>query len=263
MGSSDIPDYEPAGEVVSGPPALDPNSLHTSNLILQTKEAPHRCQLVPLSDEHTEDLFANLGGMDNGPLWRYMLNGPFTDIESFRTQIVHNMIQSSFFVPFAIISDDPRHVSNQKRSSSSVSTSPTAVGLICILNARPEHYALEIGCVIFAKTLQRTAAATEAIYLLMKYCFEDLRDRRVEWKANDLNEPSKRAALRLGYQFEGVFRKHMVLKGKNRDTAWFSVTDDEWVGVGAAMEMWLGEKNFDNEGRQIRSLEEIRKGQTS
>ncbi|RFU28589.1 hypothetical protein B7463_g7762, partial [Scytalidium lignicola] len=253
--------YEPAGEVVTGPPALNPHSIPTSNLTLQTKNTPHHCKVVPLSDEHVEDLFANLGGMDNASLWKYMTTGPYADIGPFKTGLIQNMRESNFFVPFTILSDDPRHVTNRNKPNSSSSSLSSAVGLICILNARPEHYALEIGCVIFAKTLQRTAAATEAIYLFMKYSFEDLHYRRVEWKANNLNEPSKRAALRLGFQFEGVFRKHMVLKGKHRDTAWFSVTDDEWFGgVGAALEKWLSESNFDAEGRQVRSLEEIRKG---
>lgn len=93
----------------------------------------------------------------------------------------------------------------------------------------------------------------------MKHCFEDLGYRRVEWKANDLNEPSKRAALRLGFVFEGVFRKHMVVKGRNRDTAWFSVTDDEWEGsVKGGLEEWLEKSNFDGEGKQRRKLEVVR-----
>jgi RimJ/RimL family protein N-acetyltransferase len=127
------------------------------------------------------------------------------------------------------------------------------------MNIVPSHRTIEIGHVLFSPVLQRTTAATESIYLLMKHCFEDLNYRRVEWKANDLNEPSKRAALRLGFVFEGVFRKHMVVKGRNRDTAWFSVTDDEWEGgVKGGLEKWLENANFDESGLQLRKLEEVR-----
>lgn len=139
------------------------------------------------------------------------------------------------------------------------------MGIITYLNIVPEYRSIEIGHVLFSPLLQRTTAATESIYLLMKHAFEDLHYLRVEWKANDLNEPSKRAALRLGFVFEGVFRKHMVVKGRRRDSAWYSVTDDEWFlkGKGSvkdALVKWLDASNFDGEGRQRRKLESFREG---
>jgi RimJ/RimL family protein N-acetyltransferase len=133
------------------------------------------------------------------------------------------------------------------------------MGIVCLMNIVPSNRCFEIGHVVFSPLLQRTTAATEAIYLLMKHCFEDLNYRRVEWKANNLNEPSKRAAVRLGFVPEGIFRKHMIVKGRNRDTAWFSVVDDEWAVVKGGLEGWLEKGNFDGEGKQVRKLEEIRK----
>jgi RimJ/RimL family protein N-acetyltransferase len=129
------------------------------------------------------------------------------------------------------------------------------------LNIVPSHRSIEIGNVLFGPLLQRSTAATEACYILMKHCFEDLNYLRVEWKANNFNEPSKRAALRLGFVFEGIFRKHMVVRGRGRDTAWFSVIDEEWAGgVKAALEDWLSDDNFDEQHRQRTGLEQIRKG---
>lgn len=108
---------------------------------------------------------------------------------------------------------------------------------------------------LFGRSLQRTPGATEAQYLLAAYAFETLGYRRLEWKCNALNAPSRRAAQRLGFTFEGVFRQHMVVKGRNRDTAWFSMLDTEWSLRKGAFERWLGSENFDAEGRQRESLE--------
>lgn len=123
----------------------------------------------------------------------------------------------------------------------------------------PEHLTLEIGNILFSPLLQHTTGVTEAIYLLLQHSFHDLRYRRVEWKYNALNLPSKRAALRLGFTFEGTFRQHMIVKGRSRDTGWFSMLKDDWDGgVRAAMEQWLAAENFDEEGKQKRRLEDYR-----
>jgi hypothetical protein len=106
--------------------------------------------------------------------------------------------------------------------------------------------------------LQRTRQSTEAIYLLAKHAFDDLGNRRLEWKCDSLNEPSKRAAERFGFTYEGVFRQHMVVKGRNRDTTWFSMTDGEWPLRKAAFEAWLAPENFDEAGRQRQSLSTVR-----
>lgn len=132
------------------------------------------------------------------------------------------------------------------------------VGMMCYLAIVPLHRRLEIGSVILSAALQQTRSATEAFYLLIKHAFEDLGYLRVEWKANNLNKASLRAAERLGFKFEGVFRKHMVIKGRQRDTAWFSITDEEWDGVKKGFERWLADDNFDEAGRQKKGLKECR-----
>ncbi|MDZ5698482.1 GNAT family protein [Chelativorans sp. M5D2P16] len=116
----------------------------------------------------------------------------------------------------------------------------------------------EIGNIYWGPMIARTRLATEAFHLFARHVFDDLGYRRFEWKCNARNEPSKRAALRFGFRFEGLFRRHMVVKGENRDTAWFSIIDSEWPAVKAAAETWLAPGNFDREGRQIRRLEAIR-----
>jgi RimJ/RimL family protein N-acetyltransferase len=132
------------------------------------------------------------------------------------------------------------------------------VGMMCYLAIVPSHRRLEIGSVILSAALQQTRQATEAFYLLIKHAFEDLGYLRVEWKANNLNQPSLRAAARLGFTFEGVFRKHMVIKGRERDTAWFSITDEEWPAVKRGLVEWLRDENFDDAGGQKRGLKECR-----
>jgi RimJ/RimL family protein N-acetyltransferase len=116
---------------------------------------------------------------------------------------------------------------------------------------------IEIGNIWFGASLRRTTAATEAIYLLAAYAFDDLGYRRLEWKCDSLNEASRRAAERFGFRFEGVFRQHMVVKGRNRDTAWFAITDDEWPAVRTGFQAWLDPGNLDETGRQRRTLGEL------
>ncbi len=116
----------------------------------------------------------------------------------------------------------------------------------------------EIGHIYWGPLVSQTPATTEALYLFARHVFDDLGYRRFEWKCNNLNEPSKRAALRFGFQFEGVFRKVMVTKGQNRDTAWYAMTDDDWAVAKPAFEEWLAPSNFDVEGRQVKMLVELR-----
>ncbi len=126
----------------------------------------------------------------------------------------------------------------------------------------PEHGVIEIGHIWFSPGLQRTRQATEAIYLMSRHVFDDLGYRRLEWKCDALNEPSRRAAARFGFTYEGVFRQHLVVKGRNRDSAWFSIVDGEWPLIRAAFEAWLAPENFDAAGVQRRSLAVIRAAMT-
>ena len=133
-----------------------------------------------------------------------------------------------------------------------------AAGWASYMRIKPAHGVIEVGNILFSPSLQRTRAATESMYLMARHIFDDLRYRRYEWKCNALNAPSRRAALRLGFTFEGIFRQHMIVKGQNRDTAWFSMLDHEWPARKRTFEKWLEPENFDDHGRQRRSLEEIR-----
>jgi RimJ/RimL family protein N-acetyltransferase len=122
----------------------------------------------------------------------------------------------------------------------------------------PEHGVIEIGNILWGPAIARTRVSTEAFYLAARYVFDELGYRRFEWKCNDRNEPSKAAALRFGFMFEGVFRQHMWVKGANRDTAWFAIIDCDWPAIRAGFERWLDPSNFDSAGRQRRSLTELR-----
>jgi RimJ/RimL family protein N-acetyltransferase len=127
-----------------------------------------------------------------------------------------------------------------------------------LMRIDPANGVIEIGNIYWGPLISRQPAATEAQFLFLKYAFDELGYRRYEWKCNDRNAPSKRAAERFGFTFEGVFRQHMIVKGENRDTAWYSILDSEWPALRQAYEQWLDPSNFDGEGRQHRRLEEFR-----
>jgi RimJ/RimL family protein N-acetyltransferase len=131
-------------------------------------------------------------------------------------------------------------------------------GIASYLRITPEHGVIEIGHIWFGTPLRRTAAATEAIFLLARHAFDELGYRRLEWKCDALNAPSRRAAERFGFTFEGVFRNHMVIKGRNRDTAWYAITGEDWPPIRAAFEAWLSPRNFGPDGAQMRSLRDLR-----
>jgi RimJ/RimL family protein N-acetyltransferase len=131
------------------------------------------------------------------------------------------------------------------------------LGIASYLRIKPEFGVIEIGHIWFGVPLQRTPAATEAIYLLVRHALDELGYRRLEWKCNALNAASRRAAERFGFSFEGVFRKHMVVKGRSRDTAWYAITDDEWPSIRHGFEAWLSQENFDSDGKQRRRLGEL------
>jgi RimJ/RimL family protein N-acetyltransferase len=131
------------------------------------------------------------------------------------------------------------------------------LGIGSYLRFAPEHGTIEVGHIWFGVPLQRTAAATEAIFLLAAHAFDDLGYRRLEWKCNALNDASRRAAERFGFTFEGVFRKHMVVKGRSRDTAWYAIVDDDWPAIRRGYEAWLAPENFDANGMQRRRLGDL------
>lgn len=137
-------------------------------------------------------------------------------------------------------------------------TSGRCGGRQSLMRITPEHGVIEIGSILWGPAIARTRVATEALFLFARYAFEDLGYRRFEWKCNTRNEPSKRAALRFGFTYEGTFRQHMVVKGQSRDTAWFAMIDGDWPGIRQAYELWLDPTNFDEEGRQKARLSDLR-----
>lgn len=188
---------------------------------------------------HADQLFAAQSGAPE--LWEYLPYGPFASETDFRAWLTERAGSS-----------DPLFYAIVDRASA------RAMGMASFLRVEPEHGVIEVGHIWYAPALQRTRHATEAMYVMASHAFEDLGYRRYEWKCNALNEPSRRAALRLGFTFEGVFRQHMVVKGRNRDTAWYSMLDGEWPAARAAFEAWLRPENFDPAGRQLMSLAELR-----
>jgi RimJ/RimL family protein N-acetyltransferase len=188
---------------------------------------------------HAEQLFqASVGAVE---LWSYMAYGPFESQAVF-TAWLDERAASKDPVFYAVIDR----------------AAGAARGMMSYLRIEPEHRVIEIGHIWFAPVLQRTRQATEAIYLMARHAFDDLGYRRLEWKCNALNAASRRAAERFGFTFEGIFRQHMIVKGGNRDTAWYSIIDGEWPIRRAAFEDWLSPENFDSSGRQRRSLSQIR-----
>jgi RimJ/RimL family protein N-acetyltransferase len=192
--------------------------------------------LQPLNaGAHADTLFRSVQGHDS--LWDYMADGPFPSREAFRASIENKSV-----------STDPLYFAVLDNRSSE------ALGYASYLRIEPSHRVIEVGNILYTPRLQRTRGATEAMFLLARHAFEDLRYRRYEWKCNALNEPSRRAALRLGFRFEGIFQQHMIVKGRNRDTAWYAMLDGAWPDRKVAFEQWLSPENFDPEGRQIRRL---------
>ena len=180
------------------------------------------------------------GFKERDDLWTYSSQGPFDNSGAFNAWLAQRAaLEDPFY--FAILNRDGR-----------------ALGVATLMEIRPAMRVIEVGHIVYSPALQRTPAATEAQYLLARHAFEALGYRRYEWKCDALNAASRRAAERFGFAFEGIFRQHMIIKGRSRDTAWFAMLDSEWPRVRAAFEEWLAAENFDGAGRQRRTLEEIR-----
>lgn len=187
-----------------------------------------------------EALYQATHGPEREDLWRYLVDGPFARRDAFEAAFEKKEK-----------SDDPLFMAIVDNATG------LPVGQASYLRIDPNQRCIEVGSIIFTPALQRSCGATEAMYLMARHVFEDLGYRRYEWKCNALNQPSRRAALRLGFTFEGVFRQHMIVKGRNRDTAWFSMLDSEWPMRRANFERWLAPSNFDQAGRQRLSLSHL------
>ncbi len=192
--------------------------------------------LEPLdADKHTSDLFDAFVGADH--LWTYMPHGPFASESEYRVWVESKQGDHDPYF-YAILDQE----------------SGKAIGVASYLRIDPSARSIEVGWITYSPLLQRSRTATEAMFLMMQNAF-DLGYRRYEWKCNVLNAQSMRAAERLGMTYEGTFRQATVVKGRNRDTAWFAILDGQWPGMKSAFERWLDPANFDASGNQLASLD--------
>ena len=220
------------GEVVAGwtPPP------RPAGLVLEGRFA----RLEPLvPDRHAADLHRANSADRAGDNWRYLPYGPFSSVSAY-----HHWMRE------VTAAEDPAFMAVIDRQGGK------PAGVLSLMRITPEHGVIEVGHINFAPVLQRSTAASEAIFLLMGWVFT-AGYRRFEWKCDALNLRSRRAAQRFGFSFEGVFRQHMILRGRNRDTAWFAATDKDWPALKEAWEAWLAPANFDADGRQIERLSDL------
>ncbi len=216
-------------------PLVDPKlALRPGPIVLEGRYG----RIEPLAQHHDRTLWDAVSG--NDVIWTYMsAYGPFENFAAFSKWLGTRIPLSDPF-SYAIVEPSGR-----------------AVGIATLMEIRPAMRVIEVGHIVYAPALQRSRLGTEAQYLLARYAFETLGYRRYEWKCNALNAPSRSAALRYGFRFEGVLRQHMIAKERNRDTAFFSMLDSEWPVRKAAFERWLSPQNFDATGRQQTSLREL------
>ena len=202
------------------------------------------CTVAPLDPARdAAQLFAAYAEDRDGRMWTYLPRGPYASLAEYRA-----------YADQACRTHDPLvHTIIDNATGQ-------AVGTASFLRIEPEVGVIEVGSITYSPRLQRRPAGTEAMYLMMRRVFDELGYRRYEWKCNSLNFPSRTAAERLGFQYEGLFRQAMITRGRNRDTTWFSVIDEEWPGLRAAFERWLEPANFDAQGQQRRSLGSLRAG---
>jgi RimJ/RimL family protein N-acetyltransferase len=201
-----------------------------------------RALLRPVDpDADAESLYAVSHAPVGDPaIWTYLFDGPYESVAAFEAMLRE-----------AASREDPLRYTIARLPED------RPQGMASYMRITPEHGVIEIGNIWFGTPLQRTPAATEAIYLLARHAFDDLGYRRLEWKCNALNAASRRAAERFGFRFEGVFEEHMVVKARNRDTAWYAITDQRWPAIRSAFEDWLAPANFDAGGRQRTALGEL------
>jgi RimJ/RimL family protein N-acetyltransferase len=208
----------------------------------RTPMAGRYCRVETLDPaRHGHDLWLANGDDTSGAMWTYLSVGPFADEASYHA-----------WLATAAASEDPLF-----HAIVDVHTG-AAVGIAAYLRIDPANGVIEVGHLQFSPRLQRTPAATEAMYLMARRALDELGYRRYEWKCDSLNVPSRAAAERYGFQYEGIFRQAIVYRGRNRDTTWFALVDGDWPAVRDAFERWLDPANFDGEGRQRRRLADVR-----
>ena len=199
------------------------------------------CRLEPLEASHADALFEAYQTAPDGRDWTYLPVQRFTDRSLFKAHVAAQAV-----------STDPLHHAIVEH------TSGRPVGTAALMRIDPANGVIEVGHIAYSPLLQRRAAGTEAIYLLMRRVFDERGYRRLEWKCDSLNDPSRRAALRYGFMLEGIFRQAVVTKGRNRDTAWYAILDEDWPPLRLALERWLSPDNFEADGSQRQALAALR-----
>ncbi|MER9303202.1 GNAT family N-acetyltransferase [Mesorhizobium sp. M0293] len=194
--------------------------------------------LVPLCREDADEIFRLTHAGERDEIWAEMKMGPFDRVESFRAHVEDLL-------------------SDQSRAFLTLRTARGPVGWLCLMEARPAHRVIELGYILFAPSLQRTVAASESLFLIMRHVFDDLGYRRLEWTCTTANAKSRRAADRLGFVFEGILRESLILKGRPCDICMYSLLAREWTVAEGAFLTWLSPDNF-ADGRQMQSLEQVR-----
>ncbi|TGJ78411.1 hypothetical protein E0Z10_g10354 [Xylaria hypoxylon] len=225
--------------IIGTTPALHPS--------LDIKFSGRYVTVVGMTLEHVALLYPHISGDENAHTWDYMSDGPFNKLGDFLNMMEAGM-DSPDLVFYAVISADQPTTKNG---------ADNVIGCASYNYSDPKNRTIEVG-ILMAPKLQRTPATTEAMYLMAKHAFDDLGYRRYEWRCDALNALSYKAALRLGFTLEGIARQHLIVKGRNRDTASFSMLDGEWPRIKAAFEGWLDPSNFDKDGSQQRKLEDFR-----
>lgn len=195
------------------------------------------CRLEPLSPDHASSLFASVDGEGADERYRYLLSAP-PESEARMREWIESQIADPDMMFFAVIDKKTGRCGGHQ----------------ALMRIRPQHRSAEIGAVLWGRGVTKTRIATEAVYLFASLLFDELGYRRYEWKCNDRNAASKLAAIRFGFRHEGVFRQDMIVKGENRDTAWFSMLDREWRTLKPIYQTWLDPTNFDAEGRAMTRL---------
>jgi RimJ/RimL family protein N-acetyltransferase len=234
-----IDDERPARQRV-----LSRDEVPDSSPAPRPQRIPHEgrfARLEPLDAEvHIDDLWDVAGDSAADQTWDYLPYGPWDSRDTYKTWLRERQAAA-----------DPLFFAIRERASDRV------IGLGSIMRITPEARCIEVGHIWFSPRLQRTPTATEAIFLMIRHCMDDLGYRRMEWKCHAMNAASRRAARRFGFTFEGIFYQNVIVKGRNRDTAWYSILDGEWPAIRANFDAWLSPDNFDEVGAQRRSLAEM------
>jgi RimJ/RimL family protein N-acetyltransferase len=204
------------------------------------------------ADRHSADLWKAVRGHDE--VWTWLADGPYASESALHAALAEKQASQDAVFLAILPTTNGQSFAPPSVPDPGVSSPHAAAGYASYMRMEPAHGVVEVGNILLSPGLQRTTAATEAMYLMARHVFDELRYRRYEWKCNAENEPSRRAALRLGFSFEGIFRQHMVIKDRNRDTAWFAMLDQEWPARKQAFEAWLDSTNFDANGMQRKKL---------